>query len=165
MRGDSYKRLRLARPRLLYFVEMEISSLRSRNCRNYEKIINFNYIGLLYYYLYTMSDEGLDDFCINEKSYLERLYGEMRAEFDKFGPISQGRALDVLEYVLVTHSWVENWRGLSPQEIPLDEVEDKRGFVHALFVALSGREPNPSFDLTDVEVDNYVGPTGINTRI
>ncbi|WP_124586082.1 hypothetical protein [Burkholderia contaminans] len=129
-----------------------------------KKIINFNYIGPLYYCLYTMGDDELGDFYINEKSYLERLRKEMHAEFEKFGPISQARVLDVLEYVLSTHSWVENWRGLFPQEIPLDEVEDKRGFVHDLFVTLTGREPNFNFDLTDVEVNNYVGPDGINTR-
>ncbi|WP_174929092.1 hypothetical protein [Burkholderia lata] len=129
-----------------------------------KKIVNFHYIHPLYYFLYVMGDEELDDFYINEKSDVERLYGEMKLEFEKFGPISRSRVADALEYVLVSRSWSKNWRGVLPQDIPLDDVEDKERFVHDLFVALIGREPNLDFDLDGVEVDNSVGVAGINTR-
>ncbi|RQR42331.1 hypothetical protein [Burkholderia sp. Bp9142] len=130
-----------------------------------KKIINFNYIGPLYYYLYSMRDDELDDFYVNEKNDLNRLFGEMKLRFEGFGPISQSRVSDVLEYVMASHSCCANWRGLFPQEIPLDEVEDKERFVHDLFVALFGREPNFDFDIADIEVNNFVGPDGIDTKI
>ncbi|WP_175977978.1 hypothetical protein [Burkholderia sp. BCC1047] len=130
-----------------------------------KKVINFSYIGPLYYYLYSMRDDELDDFYINDENHLGRLFAEMKARFDRFGPISRSKVLDVLEYVLASHSCEANWRGLLPQEIPLDEVEDKERFVHDLFVALAGREPNADFDLRDVEVNNYVGPDGVDTKI
>ncbi|WP_338640976.1 hypothetical protein [Burkholderia pyrrocinia] len=130
-----------------------------------KKIINFGYISPLYYCLYAMRDDDLDNFYINKKSDLDRLYKEMRLRFSRFGPVSQSMVSDVLEYVLVSHSWEANWRGLLPQEIPLDEVEDKEGFVHDLFLVLIGREPDPDFDLSDIEVNNYVGPDGIDTRV
>ncbi|MBY8607587.1 hypothetical protein K7N18_22420 [Burkholderia arboris] len=129
-----------------------------------KKSINFNYIGPLYYYLYSMRDDELDDFYINKKNDLDRLLGEMKLRFDRFGPISQSMVLDILEYVLTSHSCDANWRGLFPQEIPLDEVEDKEQFVRDLFVALFGREPNFDFDVADVEVSNFVGPDGIDTK-
>ncbi|MGS0897635.1 hypothetical protein ACVBGC_34845 [Burkholderia stagnalis] len=130
-----------------------------------KKIINFSYIGPLYYYLYSMGDNELDDFYINDKDDLGRLFGEMKLRFERFGPISRAKVLDVLEYVLTSHSCEANWRGLLPQEIPLDEVEDKEQFVRDLFVALVGREPNLDFDFRDVEVNNSVGPDGIDTKI
>ncbi|EML1599142.1 hypothetical protein KPA93_20485 [Burkholderia cenocepacia] len=129
------------------------------------KIINFSYIGPLYYYLYSMTDDELDDFYINDESDLSRLFEEMKLRFERFGPISRSRVLDVLEYVLASHSWEANWRGLLPQEIPLDEVKDKKRFVHDLFVVLAGREPNSDFDVRDVEVNNYVGPDGVDTKM
>ncbi|MBM2769004.1 hypothetical protein [Burkholderia anthina] len=130
-----------------------------------KKIINFSYIGPLYYYLYSMTDDELDDFYINDEDDVRRLFGEMRVRFERFGPVSKAMVSDVLEYVLVSNSWEANWRALLPQDIPLDEIEDKRQFVHDLFVALFGREPNSGFDLEGVEVSNTVGPDGIDTKI
>ncbi|WP_174912556.1 hypothetical protein [Burkholderia diffusa] len=129
-----------------------------------KKSINFNYISPLYYYLYSMRDDELGDFCINEKNNLDRLFGEMKLRFERFGPISQSMVSDVLEYVLNSHSCDANWRGLFPQEIPLDEVEDKEQFAHDLFVTLFGRELNFDFDVTNIEVSNFVGPDGIDTK-
>ncbi|MCA8094320.1 hypothetical protein LGM65_26160 [Burkholderia anthina] len=130
-----------------------------------KKIINFNYIEPLYYFLYSMTDSELDDFHINDESDMCRLFGEMRIRFERFGPTSKAMVSDVLEYVLASHSWGANWRGLFPQEIPLDEVDNKRQFVHDLFVALFDREPNPGFDLRCVAVNNTVGTDGIDTTL
>lgn len=130
-----------------------------------KKIINFNYIRPLYYYLHAMRDDELDDFFINRGADVERLYREMKFEFDKFGPISQSRVVDALEYILISRSWLENWRAVLPPDIPLDEVEDKEGFVHNLFIALAGREPRLDFDSSCVEIDNRVGGDGVNTKI
>ena len=130
-----------------------------------KKIINFSYISPLYYYLYAMGDDDLDNFYINSKSDLDRLYKEMKLRFARFGPVSKSMVSDALEYVLASHSWEANWRGLLPQEIPLDEVEDKERFVRDLFFVLIGRKPDPDFDLSDIEVNNYVGPDGIDTKV
>ncbi|MBN3750010.1 hypothetical protein G3N96_32010 [Burkholderia sp. Se-20373] len=129
-----------------------------------KKIINFSYIRPLYYYLDSMRDDELDDFYINKKNDLDRLFGEMKSRFDRFGPVSQSMVSDVLEYVLASHSCDDNWRELLPQEIPLDEVKDKEQFVRNLFVALFGREPSFDFDVVDIEVSNFVGPDGIDTK-
>ncbi|UEP23555.1 hypothetical protein LL999_25325 [Burkholderia ambifaria] len=107
----------------------------------------------------------MDDFFINRGADVERLYREMKFEFDKFGPISQSRVVDALEYILISRSWLENWRAVLPPDIPLDEVEDKEGFVHNLFIALAGREPRLDFDSRCVEIDNRVGGDGVNTKI
>lgn len=125
------------------------------------KLINFNYLRPLYYFLLSMTDDELDDFYINTEEGVKRVYEEAKAEFSRFGPVSRERVIDVLEYVMASNSWLENWKKIIPQEVPLDDVDDKRKYVHDLFVSLAGREPSLEFDVSDVEVTNAVGPEGL----
>ncbi|RQT02657.1 hypothetical protein [Burkholderia contaminans] len=125
------------------------------------KLINFNYLRPLYYFLLSMTDDELDDFYINTEEGVKRIYEEAKAEFSRFGPVSRERVIDVLEYVLASNSWLENWKKIIPQEVPLDDVDDKRKYVHDLFVSLAGREPSLEFDVSDVEVTDAVGPEGL----
>ncbi|EMN5132406.1 MULTISPECIES: hypothetical protein [Burkholderia] len=125
------------------------------------KLINFNYLRPLYYFLLSMTDDELDDFYINTEEGARRIYEEAKAEFSRFGPVSQERVIDVLEYVLASNSWLENWKEIIPQEVPLDDVDDKMKYVHDLFVSLAGREPSLEFDVSDVEVTDAVGPEGL----
>ncbi|VWD18311.1 hypothetical protein BLA39750_03727 [Burkholderia lata] len=125
------------------------------------KLINFNYLRPLYYFLLSMTDDELDDFYINTEEGVKRIYEEAKAEFSRFGPVSRERVIDVLEYVLASNSWLENWKKIIPQEVPLDDVADKRKYVHDLFVSLAGREPSLEFDVSDVEVTDAVGPEGL----
>ena len=125
------------------------------------KLINFNYLRPLYYFLLSMTDDELDDFCLNTDEGMKRVYGEAKAEFLRFGPVSQTRVIDTLEYVLTSNTWLENWKKIIPQEVPLDDVDDKRKYVHDLFVSLAGREPNPDFDIDNVEITDAVGPEGL----
>ncbi|VWD50536.1 hypothetical protein [Burkholderia contaminans] len=125
------------------------------------KLINFNYLRPLYYFLLSMTDDELDDFYINTEEGVRRIYEEAKAEFNRFGPVSRERVIDVLEYVLASNSWLENWKKIIPQEVPLDDVDDKRKYVHDLFVSLAGREPSLEFDVSDVEVTDAVGPEGL----
>ena len=125
------------------------------------KLINFNYLRPLYYFLLSMTDDELGDFYLNTDEGMKRVYEEAKAEFDCFGSVSQGRVIDALEYVLASNTWLENWKRIIPQEIPLDDVDDKRKYVHDLFVSLAGREPSPKFDTGDVEITDAVGPEGL----
>lgn len=125
------------------------------------KLINFNYLRTLYYFLLSMTDDELDDFYLNTDEGMKRVYEEVKAEFDRFGPVSQGRVIDALEYVLASNTWLENWKRIIPQEIPLDDVDDKRKYVHDLFVTLAGREPSPKFDTRDVDITDAAGPEGL----
>ena len=125
------------------------------------KLINFNYLRPLYYFLLSITDDELDDFYLNTDEGMKRVYEEAKAEFDRFGPVSQGRVIDALEYVLASNTWLENWKKIIPQEIPLDDVDDKRKYVHDLFVTLAGREPSPKFDTRDVDITDAVGPEGL----
>ena len=125
------------------------------------KLINFNYLRPLYYFLLSITDDELDDFYLKTDEGMKRVYEEAKAEFDRFGPVSQGRVIDALEYVLASNTWLENWKKIIPQEIPLDDVDDKRKYVHDLFVTLSGREPRPKFDTRDVDITDAVGPEGL----
>ncbi|MCA8089244.1 hypothetical protein [Burkholderia cenocepacia] len=125
------------------------------------KLINFNYLRPLYYFLLSMTDEELDDFYINSEAGVKKVYEEVKAEFNRFGPTSQGRVIDVLEYVLASNSWLENWKKIIPQEVPLDEIADKRKYVYDLFVLLTGREPDLKFNVYDVEITDVVGPDGL----
>ncbi|MDY7509683.1 hypothetical protein ACQ4P5_21690 [Ralstonia sp. L16] len=125
------------------------------------KLINFNYLRPLYYFLLSMTDDELDHFYINTDEGVNRIYEEAKAEFNRFGPISRERVIDVLEYVLASDSWLENWKKIIPQEVPLDDIDDKRKYVHDLFVSLAGREPSLDFDVRDVEVTDAVGPEGL----
>ncbi|RQS27957.1 hypothetical protein DIE03_19825 [Burkholderia sp. Bp8992] len=125
------------------------------------KLINFNYLRPLYYFLLSMTDDELDDFYINTDEGVKRIYEEAKAEFSRFGPVSRERVIDVLEYVLASNSWLENWKKIIPQEVPLDDVDDKRKYVYDLFVSLAGREPSLDFDVSDVEVTDAVGPEGL----
>ena len=125
------------------------------------KPINFNYLRPLYYFLLSMTDDELDDFYLNTDEGMKRVYGEAKAEFLRFGPVSQTRVIDTLEYVLASNTWLENWKKIIPQEVPLDDVDDKRKYVHDLFVSLADREPSPDFDIDNVEITDAVGPEGL----
>lgn len=125
------------------------------------KLINFNYLRPLYYFLLSMTDDELDDFYLNTDEGMKRVYAEAKAEFSRFGPASSERVIDTLEYVLASKTWLENWKKIIPQEVPLDDVDDKRKFVHDLFVSLADREPSLEFDIGDVEITDEVGPEGL----
>ena len=125
------------------------------------KLINFNYLRPLYYFLLSMPDDELDDFYLNTDEGMKKVYEEAKAEFDRFGPVSRGRVIDTLEYVLASKTWLEHWKRIIPQETPLDDVDDKRKYVHDLFVSLAHREPSPRFDIRDVEITDAVGPEGL----
>jgi hypothetical protein len=128
------------------------------------KEINFHYIHQLYHFLLSRTDDELDSFFINEKESRNQLYQEVCKEFQKFGPVSQRKTLDALEYILATKSISDYWRYVIPHEVPLDEVEDKQQFLHDLFIALSGREPDSGFDIINSKVIDDIGPCGLNIK-
>ncbi|AOJ61431.1 hypothetical protein WJ32_02505 [Burkholderia ubonensis] len=124
-------------------------------------LINFNYLRPLYCFLLSVTDEELDDFYINSDAGVKRVYEEAKAEFSCFGPVSRERVIGALEYVLVSKSWLEHWEKLIPQEVSLDDVMDKRRYLHDLFVSLAEREPSSEFNTRDVEITDEVGPEGL----
>ncbi|HEV2609230.1 MAG TPA: hypothetical protein VGU61_03090 [Noviherbaspirillum sp.] len=126
--------------------------------------INFNYIHQLHHFLLSRTDDELDFFFINEKASRNHIYQEMRNEFQKFGPVSKKKTLDALEYIWATKNISKYWRYILPQEIPLDEVENKQQFLHDLFVTLAGREPDSAFDICNSKIVDAVGPYGLNIK-
>lgn len=114
--------------------------------------ISPNYISKLNYYLHVMSDDELDDFYINDLGCRAKLFDAMKADFDRFGPESQQRVLYAIEFILSSGDIEKYWRAVVPHEVPLDEVEDKPGYLRSLYEKLTGHVPSPTGFEFDVEV-------------
>ncbi|KLN57360.1 hypothetical protein [Variovorax paradoxus] len=111
-----------------------------------------DYISKLNYYLHVMSDDGLDDFYINDLGCRAKLFDAMKADFDRFGAESQQRTLDAIEFILSSGDIEKYWRAVVPHEVPLDEVEDKPDYLRSLYEKLAGRAPSPRNFGSDVEI-------------
>jgi hypothetical protein len=123
------------------------------------------YIHKMYYYLLSMSDDDLDDFHINDESYRAKLFDEMKADFDTYGPVSKQRVLEAIEHILSSGEIDKLWGYVVPQELLLDEVEDKRDYLRALYQRLVDHEP-PQRDFgPDVQLERSAGPHGIDVRL
>jgi len=120
-----------------------------------------DYISKLNYCLHVMSDDELDDFYINA-GCRAKLFDAMRADFRRFGPESRKRVLDAIEFILSSGNIEKYWRAVVPHEVPLDEVEDKPGYLRSLFEKLTGHMPSPRGLGSDVEV--VYGRHSIDTR-
>lgn len=103
--------------------------------------IFLGYISKMYYYLFSMTDDDLDDFRINEERCRKKLFEVMKADFDTYGPVTQKRVLEAIEFVLSSGDLKRYWRAVVPHAVPLDEVEDKSGYLRALYHKLAGQEP------------------------
>lgn len=126
--------------------------------------IFLRYIHKMYHCLFAMSDDELDEFHINEDRCRAKLINAMKADFDNFGPLSKQRVLEALEYIWSSGQIEKLWGWVVPQAVDLDEVEDKRGYLHALYEKLSGREP-PHRDFgPDVELIRSAGAHGVDVR-
>ena len=122
------------------------------------------YIRELDYFLLAMSDDDLDDFHINEENCRSRLFDAMKADFDRFGPLSKQRVLEAIEFILSSGKFEQFWGYVVPQSVSLDEVEDKPAYLRALYERLSGQVP-PRYDFgSDVEVVSAINPPGIDIR-
>lgn len=123
-----------------------------------------DYIRALYYYVEVMSDDEIADFHINDARCREALFDAMRADFDRFGPVSKQRVLEFIEFVLSSGDIKKYWWYVVPQEVPLDEVEDRTGYLRELYMKLTGQGP-PHRDFgADVELVDAIGPHGLNIR-
>ncbi|SEK99644.1 hypothetical protein SAMN05518845_10438 [Variovorax sp. YR750] len=123
-----------------------------------------DYIRELDYYLGSMSDDDLADFYINEADCRTKLFDAMKRDFDRFGPLSKQRVLEAIEFILSSGQIDKLWGYVVPHAVPLDEVEDKSGYLRALYEKLAGREPQPREFGLDVEVVDAIGPHGIDVR-
>ena len=122
-----------------------------------------DYISKLYYHLHIMSDDDLDDFYINDIGCRAKLFDAMKTEFNRFGPVSQQRTLEAIEFILSSGDIKNHWRAVVPHEIPLDEVEDKLCYLRSLYEKLAGHAP-PQRDFgPDVEL--VYGRHSIDIRI
>lgn len=91
------------------------------------------YIHKMYYYLFAMSDDELDEFHINEEPCRAKLFHTMKVDFDTFGPVSKQRVLKALEYIWSSGQVEKLWGWVVPQAVDLDEVEDKPAYLCALY--------------------------------
>lgn len=123
------------------------------------------YICEMHYYLLSMSDNELDDFYINDVNCRDELFDAMKAQFDSFGPITQKRIRDAIEFILSFENLKEFWGYVVPGAVPLDEIEDKRGYLRDLYKRLTGTEPSLSEKMDPVELVEVIGPYGINVRL
>jgi len=122
------------------------------------------YIRELDYFLLAMSDDDLDDFHINEENCRSRLFDAMKADFDRFGPLSKQRVLEAIGFILSSGKFEQFWGYVVPQSVSFDEVEDKPAYLRALYERLSGQVP-PRYDFgSDVEVVSAINPPGIDIR-
>jgi len=122
------------------------------------------YIHKMYHYLLAMSDDELDEFHINEDRSRAELFNAMKADFDNFGPLSKQRALEALEYIWSSGQIEKLWGWVVPQALDLDEIEDKRGYLCALYEKLSGHEPSHRDFGPEVELVKSAGPHGVDVR-
>lgn len=123
-----------------------------------------DYIRELDYYLGSMSDDDLADFYINEADCRTKLFDAMKRDFDRFGPLSKQRVLEAIEFILSSGQIDKLWGYVVPHAVPLDEVEDKLGYLRTLYEKLAGREPQPRNFGSDVELVDAIGPHGIDVR-
>jgi len=121
-----------------------------------------DYISKLNYCLHVMSDDELDDFYISDGGCRAKLFDAMKADFHRFGPENRKRVLDAIEFILSSGNIEKYWRAVVPQEVPLDQVEDKPGYLRSLYENLTGRIPSPRGLESDVEV--VYGRHTIDTR-
>ncbi len=124
-----------------------------------------DYIRALYYYVEAMSDDEIADFYINDARCRKALFCSMRADFDRFGPLSKQRVLEFIEFVLSSSGDIQKyWGYIVPLEVPLDEVEDKPAYLRELYKKLAGHEPPPRDFGSDVELVDAIGVHGIDVR-
>lgn len=128
------------------------------------KKIFLDYIRAMYYYLEIMSDDEIDDFYINNEACRSKLFEAMKADFDRFGPVSKQRVLDAVEFILSSDDIEGHWWYVVPQEVPLDEVEDKHDFLCALYHKLAGHEPSRKRFGSDVELVDAVESHDLDVR-
>ncbi|WP_409170435.1 hypothetical protein [Variovorax sp. H27-G14] len=99
-----------------------------------------------------MSDDELDDFNINDESCRAKLFDAMKAKFNSCGPLSKQRVLESIEFILLSGEPDRYWRAVVPHEVLLDEVEDKVGYLRALYLKLAGHAPSEKYFDTNVEL-------------
>jgi hypothetical protein len=130
------------------------------------KNIFLDYIRALYYYLEIMSDDEIADFYINDEGCRAKLFDAMKVDFDRFGPVSKQRVLEAIEFILASKNIEKYWWYVVPQEVSLDEVENKSDYLRALYEKLTGHEPLlKGFD-SDVElIDAIDSQSGIDVRL
>ena len=126
--------------------------------------IFLDYIHEMYYYLLSMSDDDLDDFYINDASCRVKLFDAMKTDFDTYGPVSKQRVLEAIEFILSSEGVEQYWRAVVPHAVPLDEVEDKPGYLVALYEKLTGHLPPPREFGPDVQLVNAIGSDSIDVR-
>ncbi|TSD53252.1 hypothetical protein FFI97_031350 [Variovorax sp. KBS0712] len=127
--------------------------------------IFLDYIHEMYYYLLSMSDDDLDNFYINDESCRAKLFDAMKTDFNTYGPVSKQRVLEAIEFILSSGDVEQFWRAVVPHAVPLDDVEDKRGYLLSLYEYLAGRVPQPRDFGPDVQLVNAIGPDGIDVRL
>ncbi|WP_194788222.1 hypothetical protein [Pseudomonas sp. UFMG81] len=108
------------------------------------KTIYLRSLHKLYYHLLSMTDDEIAEFDINNKKNRQAFFAEMRAQFDNYGNVTQASMVDTLEYLCASGKCEKYWESIIPHEIPLDEIHDKSGYAHDLFLALTDREPHSS---------------------
>ncbi|HWT21167.1 MAG TPA: hypothetical protein VN280_19875 [Variovorax sp.] len=123
-----------------------------------------DYIRELDYYLGSMSANDLADFYINDADCRANLFDAMKVDFDRFGPLSKQRALEAIEFILSSGQIEKFWGYVVPRAVPLDEIEDKPGYLRALYEKLSGHQPLLRDFGSDVELANAIGAHGIDVR-
>lgn len=123
------------------------------------------YIHKMYYYLLSISDEDLDDFHINDETCRGKLFDEMKADFDTYGHVSKQRVLEAIEHILSSGQIDKLWGYVVPQEVLLDEIEDKPGYLRALYQKLAEHEPKQGEFGPDVQLVKSAGPHGIDVRL
>lgn len=127
--------------------------------------IFLDYISKMYYYLFAMSDDDIADFYINAHDCRAKLFDEMKADFETYGPVSKQRVLDAIQFIMSSGDIEGYWRAVVPHAVSLDEVEDKLGYLRDLYKKLSGHEPQFKDFGSDVELVDANGPHGIDVRL
>ena len=122
------------------------------------------YIRAMDYFLLVMSDEELDDFHINDSQCQIKLFEAMKADFDKFGPISKQRIIESIEYIYSSGQIEKFWGYVVPGAADVEDVEDKPKFLRDLYLKLSCQTIEPKDFGTEVELVTDPGPSGVNIR-
>jgi hypothetical protein len=130
------------------------------------KIVDFSYLHGLYYYLLSMTDSDLDDFSINDAHDRIRLYNFMRLEYEKYGPKSKRKVLNTIEFSLQNENYNKSniWRNIIPHELPIYDIDDRKGYLMDLYKILSGEIYNFENSIDNYKVFEDLGLNGINIQ-
>jgi hypothetical protein len=117
------------------------------------KTVNLAYIDYLYNYLYSLTDEWLEEnFNMNRPEDRAMFFEEAKKTFQQSGPKTQARAIEAMEFILSEPDIEKYWDQVIPHDLGVTVFTistDKRAYLRSLFETVVGRKPREDRDTKD----------------